>query len=339
MDTIPSTVSVALCTYNGAAFVDEQLASIAAQTHLPSELVVVDDGSEDATIAAIERFAASALFPVRIHRNPATLGYRANFIRAAGLCRGELIFFCDQDDIWLADKIERMRAVFADPRVLLGYHNAILVDDTGHGDALLYDDDAQRSALAQTPMPPWHYTLGFTQAFRRSLLTHDRLWIRSLDHMTPGVMAHDQWYIFLAAALGRVDYVPTPLVRHRQHGHNTYGVAENGHWRRFASRFRHRSEWDRLARDAARRRGELLMLVAPETNARSRIAQARLRYDVLADRHGRRLEAYSATAGRRWRAFASSVICGDYAGRPWGLAPYAIARDLLLGVILGKDDA
>ena len=61
--------SVAMCTYNGARFLREQLDSIAAQTRPPDELVVCDDRSTDGTTAVVEAFAASAPFPVRLHVN------------------------------------------------------------------------------------------------------------------------------------------------------------------------------------------------------------------------------------------------------------------------------
>ena len=87
----------------------EQLADLAAQSVLPAELVVCDDGSTDDTLAILERFAITAPFPVRVHRNSERLGYRANFLKCAGLCRSDLIAFCDQDDRWAPRKIETMR--------------------------------------------------------------------------------------------------------------------------------------------------------------------------------------------------------------------------------------
>ena len=96
-----ATVSVVMATYNGAAFIDEQLRSLAAQTVLPSELVVSDDGSTDGTLVHVERFAEVAPFPVLVLRNTEPLGYGENFLRAARLATGDCIALCDQDDVWL----------------------------------------------------------------------------------------------------------------------------------------------------------------------------------------------------------------------------------------------
>ena len=73
------TVSVALCTYNGARFIGEQLSSILAQSRLPDEIVVSDDGSRDDTLAIVERMAGTAPLPVRVLSGLEPLGVTRNF--------------------------------------------------------------------------------------------------------------------------------------------------------------------------------------------------------------------------------------------------------------------
>ena len=77
------SVSIAMATYNGRKHIQRQLGSLAAQTQLPTELVVTDDCSTDDTIAIVDEFAKGAPFTVKVMRNDARLGYRANFMRAA----------------------------------------------------------------------------------------------------------------------------------------------------------------------------------------------------------------------------------------------------------------
>ena len=98
-------ISIAMATYNGSKYLREQLDSLAAQTLPPCELVVTDDGSTDDTLGILDRFRRRAPFPVHLHRNEQRLGYRDNFLKAAQLCSGELIAFCDQDDVWMPDKL------------------------------------------------------------------------------------------------------------------------------------------------------------------------------------------------------------------------------------------
>ena len=120
----PLSVSVAMGAYNGTAFLEPQLASLAAQTRLPVELVVCDDNSRDDTVAVLERFAAQAPFEVRIVRNETNLGFGANFMKASGLCRGDLIAWCDQDDVWAPEKLARCVAAFeTDPEAVLVVHS------------------------------------------------------------------------------------------------------------------------------------------------------------------------------------------------------------------------
>ena len=124
-------VSIALATYNGEPFLMEQLESLAQQTLLPAELVVSDDGSTDKTIEIVREFAAHAPFDVVVLEHGARLNYRLNFRRAAKHCSGDLIAFCDQDDVWVPNKLERMVRVFSDSKVQLAYHNAVVAGPEG----------------------------------------------------------------------------------------------------------------------------------------------------------------------------------------------------------------
>jgi glycosyltransferase involved in cell wall biosynthesis len=218
MNQAMTSVSVAMATYNGGKYLRRQLDSLATQSQRPSELVITDDCSADDTIAVIEAFANSAPFPVKLSRNETRLGYRANFMRAASLCGSELIAFCDQDDFWYPGKIAAAVRPFTDPEVLLTYHNADVVTDDGN----------RISSLTERLVPiasgPWFYPLGFTEVFRRSLLSLSGLWQSSRDPVDGSeVSAHDVWFFFLAGVLGKVVYLDEPLVAYIQHGQNTFG--------------------------------------------------------------------------------------------------------------------
>jgi glycosyltransferase involved in cell wall biosynthesis len=125
------TVSVAMATYRGERFILDQLNSIAAQTHLPDELVVTDDSPDSSTFDILRRFAETAPFPVRILKNETRLGYRGNFLKAMSLCRGDLIALCDQDDIWKREKIECVVRAFSAEDVLLVIHDVEVVSELG----------------------------------------------------------------------------------------------------------------------------------------------------------------------------------------------------------------
>ncbi len=218
-------ISVAMCTFNGGRFLDAQLDSLARQTLKPIELVVCDDGSSDDTQSRVRQFAETAPFAVRWISNPSRLGYRANFMTAARQCAGDLIAFCDQDDVWCPDKLERAAVPFASPDVMLSYHRVSLIDQDGSrlGD---YDDRAPRTNPVEYPdCDPWLFGLGFTLTFRRKLCLAEALWPLSRDfYDREQNAAHDQWFFFLALAHGKIVYIDATLALYRQHDHNLFGA-------------------------------------------------------------------------------------------------------------------
>jgi glycosyltransferase involved in cell wall biosynthesis len=340
------SVSVAMATYNGEKYIRKQLASLAAQQHVPAELVVTDDASTDETLLIVDEFSKKVPFPVHIHQNGCRVGYRANFMRAAALCRSELVAFCDQDDIWAPQKIAVCAEPFEDPEVLLVYHDALVVTAAGQPIGLL---DQHASARGNTVLlaSPLEYALGFTQLFRSSLLGLSGLWRTSLDHNASDVierMAHDQWFFFLASVFGSIVHLDQRLVSYRQHGRNTHGW-----WsapRTFAKKTRHsleafRGRADQLAsfEKATRARATIL----EQSNCkmtylwRERAALASERYRSLADLYSRRKRLYaSISTGDRARAFCSILLKGGYRPkRNWGLGHKALIADLCLGLPAG----
>jgi len=221
------SISIAMCTYNGAAYVREQLGSFARQTRLPMELVVCDDQSTDNTVDIVRAFAESAPFPVKVVVNEVNLGVARNFGKAVGMCTGDLIALSDQDDIWRGDKLAVVAAAFADsPALSLVFTDADLVDqdltpmgkrlsDTGHIDADLrrqLEEDAAFALLLRR-----NVATGATVALRRSVTD---LVLPIPDKL---LTYHDAWIVSLAAATGKIKFLPEPLIQYRQHaGQHTW---------------------------------------------------------------------------------------------------------------------
>ncbi|GAB3967587.1 glycosyltransferase [Spirosoma terrae] len=101
------TSSVALCTYNGQNYIAHQLESILAQTQGVDEIIICDDGSIDNTTNIIESYRVKHPDIIKIYINPNRLGIIKNFEHAINLCTKDVIFLCDQDDIWHEDKVIR----------------------------------------------------------------------------------------------------------------------------------------------------------------------------------------------------------------------------------------
>lgn len=107
------TTSVALCSYNGGRYIAEQLDSILQQTVPVDEIVVCDDGSTDNTAEILKSFERKHPGKFRIYLNGQQLGVIKNFEKAINLCRGEIVFLSDQDDIWLPHKVETVLEYFS----------------------------------------------------------------------------------------------------------------------------------------------------------------------------------------------------------------------------------
>jgi glycosyltransferase involved in cell wall biosynthesis len=234
-------LSIALCTFNGERFLRAQLDSIAAQTRPPDELVVSDDRSTDATLSVVESFAAAAPFPVRLGVNDANVGSTRNFDRAVTRCSGDVIFLCDQDDVWLPEKLRRYEEVFgADDGAGLVF-----------GDALIVGEDLSptgRRLWEQTFTPSEQSAMrrrgAFRALLRRNFVTGATLAFRA--RFKPLVlpipadlnMIHDGWIALVVAAASRAVALPEPLVKYRQHGAQQLGASPDsgldGSGRRFA---------------------------------------------------------------------------------------------------------
>lgn len=224
------TISVAMCTYNGARYLREQLDSIAAQTRQPDELVVCDDGSTDETRQIVESFAAAAPFPVRLHVNERSLGSTKNFGRAIGLCAGEVIALTDQDDVWLPGKLSRMEAEFLNaPGVGLVFSDAEVIDENSRplgyrlwGKIGIRQSHLKRlrSDKAVDELLPGSTVTGATMAFRSGL---KELVLPIPDDLP---LIHDGWIAVLTAAVAGVSFIDEPLVRYRRHPRQQIGALE-----------------------------------------------------------------------------------------------------------------
>lgn len=221
-------ISIAMCTFNGAAYVREQLDSIAAQTRQPDEVIICDDCSSDETRVMLDCFAAAAPFPVHVHVNETNLGVVKNFERAIRMCDGDVIALCDQDDVWHAEKLRRLAAEFAaSPSVGLVFTDAELIDQNleplhrrlWQSTLGVADQRTIAAGRAFELLALRNFVTGATAAFRGRF--------RDIVLPIPAGMnlIHDYWIALLIAAVADISFISDPLIKYRVHPRQQKGVA------------------------------------------------------------------------------------------------------------------
>src|SRR6266478_3278723 len=135
-DRTPHDLSteVLLCTYNGAPFVVEQLHSVLRQTTRVTKISIYDDRSSDDTVTRIHEFVNQLppddqqLFAVQV--NPSNLGYARNFINAIEHATQDILFLCDQDDVWEPQKVENLLELFQESAPDMVFSDGALIDES-----------------------------------------------------------------------------------------------------------------------------------------------------------------------------------------------------------------
>lgn len=307
MSTPQPTISVALCTYNGEAYLREQLESIAAQTVPPIEVVIADDGSTDGTVALIEHFIADYAGPIafRLAYRERAGGVAANFSRALTACTGELIALSDQDDVWHEDRIEVAAERFGEPSLLLLNADARLIDGAGAplGDTLL-------STLYVPPahLEAFHARAGFPLLLARNTVTGATTMLRRslLDRALPipEHWVHDEWLALIAAAHGGHDTLERAVIDYRLHGANQIGVAAPTLRRKVSQVFTPRG--DRLA--VLAQRGADAVARVEEIHAPEAVVELAKRKAAFETRRA----AYPQSRWRRLVVVLREATRGDY---------------------------
>jgi glycosyltransferase involved in cell wall biosynthesis len=202
-------ISIALASYNGAKYLQEQLQSFANQTCLPDELIITDDCSVDETETIAREFGKTVPFKVEFHRNKRNLGYCGNFNEALLKVTGDIVFLSDQDDVWFPEKIEHMvRVAERHPDALVLMNDALLTDGSLNEVGLTKLGQIRSAGLLMES-----FVMGCCCCIRRDLL----------DICLPipvGFKAHDYWLVEIAASLENKIVEEMVLQYYRRHSSN-----------------------------------------------------------------------------------------------------------------------
>lgn len=213
-----------MATYNGAAFLEEQLSSLSMQKVLPHELFVTDDGSTDATLEILKEYSAIAPFPVHIGCNSHGLGYGRNFLKAALHCKAQYVAFCDQDDVWHDGKLQLITKVIEKMSPDVVVHGGIVVDQKLRSLGFRYPDIQLSGWFQPKEINEDLFWPGYSLVIKSdSLLSWGIEQVISDENLCRKTFAHDRW-IFNKVIEGASCYqIPEELVKYRQHASNLIG--------------------------------------------------------------------------------------------------------------------
>ncbi len=225
------TISVALCTYNGTAYLPAQWQSLLEQQQLPDEVVFSDDLSTDGTPELLRKLAADAPFSVRILDNQIRLGSNKNFERALSACTGDLIFLCDQDDFWLPGKISTMvQYMSQNPDTQVAFCDAWVTDEQlqqrqgRFWEVVRFNKREQtrwQSGDAMDVLLDGNRMMGCATVIRRSFLRA----VLPVPTDIPGYI-YDGWMALVAATQHAIQFIDQPLQLYRTHVQQQIGVRE-----------------------------------------------------------------------------------------------------------------
>ncbi len=238
-------ISVALCTYNGEKFLEKQLQSILHQSKMIDELLVFDDKSTDSTIQLVTDFQQKAPFTVRIHQNEKNLGSSKNFENCIKACSGEIIFLCDQDDLWEPNKVEKQWNYFLEnPQKDAVFSNATMINQSGIPTGVTSFEQIQ---FVEELQNSWKDGGAFDILLRGYVVTGATLAIRSkiIPEIFPvpqliEELIHDGWISLWLSMENRIGFLNDPLIRYREHAAQQVGLNGKGEAVTL---------WDRLTRN------------------------------------------------------------------------------------------
>jgi hypothetical protein len=220
-----AAVSVVMAVYNGLRFLTPQFESVLAQLQPDDELLVIDDASSDGSSEWLARIDDHR---VRVVRHRGNVGVLRSFEEGLHRAQHDVVFLCDQDDVWLPGKRGAVVAEFErDPRVLVVISDAEVIDANGHllAPSFMATRRGFKGDLRHTLVRNRY--LGCAMAVRRSL-------IEAALPIPPSVPMHDMWLGALGSLIGRVTYIARPMIRYRRHSGN---VSPS-----------HRQSWSRMVR-------------------------------------------------------------------------------------------
>ena len=233
---MPFPVEILLATYNGEKYLATQLDSILNQTYQKFKILIRDDGSADQTLKIIVNYKKR--FPAKIEIIPSfskNIGPKNNFFELICTSKAKYLFFADQDDVWLPNKIEislaKMRQLENEnlPNTPLLVHTDLKVVDanlrTINNSFWDYSKLNPKSGTLSKVIVQ-NYVTGCTVVINHSLK-------KLVNKIPANALMHDWWLAILASSVGRIGHICEPTILYRQHQQNAVGAKKQSLYESF----------------------------------------------------------------------------------------------------------
>ena len=223
-------LSVCMATYNGERFVIRQLDSVLKQLNSDDEVIVVDDGSKDHTVQVIKDHYGDR---VQVYVNERNAGVIKSFEKAISLAKGDILFLCDQDDVWEDHKVQTVVTAFQEQQADLVVHDAYVVN----GDLQVINpswNDFNHNNINQGifgNILKNAYTGAF-MAFKKEI-------VPLILPFPSSIEMHDQWIALVCMIKKKkIVFLDTPLVKYVRHGGNVTGMKKRSRMAQIKGRLR-----------------------------------------------------------------------------------------------------
>ncbi len=223
------TIDILMAVYNGERYVQEQVESILRQTYRNWRLIIQDDGSTDGTVSRLQPYVQA--YPKRVflyQRKENSGAAHLNFYSMLPLSSARYVMFCDHDDVWMPDKIERTWQEMK--RLEKGRKGLPCLV---HTDLQVVGEDLSLVAPSMIQRQKLNPYASFRQIMVQNAATGctmmvNRPLLEMVGQPPEQSIMHDWWFALIAAAFGKIGYVDRPTILYRQHGDNQVGAKDAG---------------------------------------------------------------------------------------------------------------
>lgn len=213
-----------MATYNGRKFISEQIESILSQSFDNWHLYINDDNSTDNTFEIIKEYETKYPEKITVSKSLSSLGAKGNFFKLTELAESEYIMFCDQDDVWKADKIERTLKLMQETE-----NGKKDIPALVHTDLCVVDEKLNVINPSYFRLSHIKNEMALNRAIVQNCVTGctmmvNKALLKLAGNNNKNIIMHDWWLYLIASAFGKIGFLNEATIKYRQHSKNEVGA-------------------------------------------------------------------------------------------------------------------